>query len=234
MATFADLDNKLKGVGQKRGRNMSEKKVGNNTYAVRNTDGSIGLRLHKTQVVIFYQDGRVTLHTGGWRSVTTKARINEWIPGAWRVAQTKGQWGLWNTETKEERPFVEGMKLPGEYLPSPESPVTALAIKMNPKAFGYSPRMAALLGAVLGHDYGARDSRGGHITSLAITSDGFVVGASTASDGGAFLGTVADLARNLALLVADANLTPEETALFTATLKDRVTDYSGHLVKKND
>jgi hypothetical protein len=59
--------------------------------------------------------------------------------------------------------------------------------------------MTAIVGAIIGHDYGVRDSRGGLLTGLSITSDGFVTAYSTASDGGgAFLGTADDLVRNLA------------------------------------
>jgi hypothetical protein len=73
------------------------------------------------------------------------------------------------------------------------------AERLNPANLGYSPRMTAIVGAIIGHDYGVRDSRGGLLTGLSITSDGFVTAYSTASDGGgAFLGTADDLDRNLA------------------------------------
>jgi hypothetical protein len=50
----------------------------------------IAVRLHSTHIVKFYEDGRVTLHTGGWRTVTTKDRINEFITG--RVYQKNHDW----------------------------------------------------------------------------------------------------------------------------------------------
>jgi hypothetical protein len=39
----------------------------------------------------------------------------------------------------------------------------------------YSPMMAGITGAIVGHEYGARDPRGGKLNGLSITSDGFVI-----------------------------------------------------------
>jgi hypothetical protein len=60
-------------------------KLGNNTWL--ELTGSdpvhdyIAVRLHNTQIVKFWADGSVTLHTGGWYRVTTKDRLNEFIRG---------------------------------------------------------------------------------------------------------------------------------------------------------
>jgi hypothetical protein len=79
------------------------------------------------------------------------------------------------------------------------SQLAEFAERINPTNLGYSPRMTAIVGAIIGYDYGVRDSRGGRLTSLAITADGFVMADSTASDGGgAFIGSASDLDRNLA------------------------------------
>jgi hypothetical protein len=72
------------------------------------------------------------------------------------------------------------------------------AERINPRNLGFSPKMAAIVGAIIGHDYGVRDRKGGRLTSLCITSDGYVTCGSTASDGGgAFIGSAEDLDRNL-------------------------------------
>ena len=60
-----------------------QRKLGNNTYLVReNTpEGPVyGIQLHGTEVVRYYPDGSVTLHTGGYRTQTTKSRINSYVP----------------------------------------------------------------------------------------------------------------------------------------------------------
>ena len=62
----------------------SSVRLGNNTYLMRVAYDSqiiIAVILHATQIVRFYPDGRVTLHTGGYHTVTTKDRINQFIKG---------------------------------------------------------------------------------------------------------------------------------------------------------
>lgn len=68
------------GLGNRRSR-----KVANNTYLERKGDGSISLRLHDTDVVNFRPDGSVAVDTGGWFTNTTRARINDVLPGGWQL-----------------------------------------------------------------------------------------------------------------------------------------------------
>lgn len=68
-----------------------------------------------------------------------------------------------------------------------------LAERIHPRKYNFSPRFAALLGAIIGHDYGVTDRKGSAVSSFSITSDGFIVSSSNA-----FLGDAADLERNLA------------------------------------
>lgn len=75
----------------------SSVRLGNNTFLERvQEDESFNLmivvRLHRTNIVQFHSDGRVTLHTGGYYTVTTKERINQFIKG--RVYQKAHQWYL--------------------------------------------------------------------------------------------------------------------------------------------
>ena len=102
------------------------------------------------------------------------------------------------------------------------------AERINPRNLGFSPKMAAIVGAIIGHDYGVRDGRGGKLSSLSITSDGYVMASSTASDGGgAFFGSADDLDRNveqytLALHDAASNEDAEE---FERLCKANITDW---------
>jgi hypothetical protein len=75
------------------------------THAERMGNGSITLRYHGTPVVTYFPDGRITLRTGGWRTATTKARINQFSP--FHVWQSKREWFV-NDGTATE-PFVEGV-----------------------------------------------------------------------------------------------------------------------------
>jgi len=100
-----------------------------------------------------------------------------------------------------------------------------LSDKLNPLKLGFSPFMAAVVGAIIEHDYGVRDRKGGRLTGLSITSDGFVVASSTAHESGALLGSVDDLDRNLALLLQDADLDREERKEFAELYQSHVADW---------
>lgn len=86
-------------------RNANRRKVGNNTYAEILHDNSVGIMLHSTYVVKIHPDDTYTLQTGGWQTVTTKDRINQYSPV--RVYQRKYEWFV-NINGKEY-PFMEGM-----------------------------------------------------------------------------------------------------------------------------
>ena len=75
------------------GRCSKSRKLANNTYLERINSDTIAVRLHDTDVVTFHSDGRTVLNTGGWRTVTTKERMNRFSPfavwtrnGVWYVA----------------------------------------------------------------------------------------------------------------------------------------------------
>lgn len=76
------------------GRCSKQRKLGNNTYAIRRED-CLTIRLHSTDILAFKPDGTATVNTGGWRTVTTKARLNEYLPSG-SIAQRNGQW-YWHT-----------------------------------------------------------------------------------------------------------------------------------------
>ncbi len=70
-------------------KNRQSRKVGNNTYLERYSD-YIAVRLHWTEVVRYLPNGDVQLNSGGYRTATTKARINEFSPAS--VYQRDFQW----------------------------------------------------------------------------------------------------------------------------------------------
>ena len=99
------------------------------------------------------------------------------------------------------------------------------AERINPRNLGFSPKMTAIVGAIIGHDYGVRDRKGGYLTALSITSDGYVMAQSTAHESGAFVGNAADLDRNLAdyrfTLAAENDEDAEEfDRLYAANVRD--------------
>lgn len=76
--------------GKLTGRNHDSRKLGNNTYLVRRNDGKIAITLHATDIITLSPSGDITLNSGGWRTVTTKSRLNEYAPVA--IGQRNGQW----------------------------------------------------------------------------------------------------------------------------------------------
>ena len=85
-------------------------KLGNNTWLENFPDGIKAVRLHDTYIVQFWPDGRVTLYSGGYRTVTTKDRMNQFISG--HVSQKNCKWFYTSRllgEDYETVPFVEGM-----------------------------------------------------------------------------------------------------------------------------
>jgi hypothetical protein len=94
--------------------NRDSLRLGNNTYLVsrfspEENDKHIAIRLHNTDIVKFYSNGRITLHTGGYQTVTTKERMNHFIAG--RVYQKNHAWFYAESALDWDNPvdFEEGM-----------------------------------------------------------------------------------------------------------------------------
>lgn len=79
-------------------------KLENNTYLERLTADEIGVKLHSTIVVRYHRNGSVKVYSGGWHTVTTKARINDYSLA--RIHQRKSAWYFANGE-----PFTEGAEV---------------------------------------------------------------------------------------------------------------------------
>jgi hypothetical protein len=76
------------------------RKLCNNTYLQRRADGTIAVKLHATDVLIFRPDDSVEYQTGGWHTVTTKERMNNYgADGRW-IWQDKG---IWTIGTRDKR-----------------------------------------------------------------------------------------------------------------------------------
>lgn len=86
-------------------RNKDSRKIGNNTYAEILSDDTVGIKLHSTYVVKIRADGTYTLNSGGWQTVTTKDRINQYSPV--RVYQRDYTWYV--TINGKEMPYMDGM-----------------------------------------------------------------------------------------------------------------------------
>ena len=68
------------------------RKVANNTYLKRLENDDVVLRLHETDILTAKPNGSVVVNTGSWRTVTTKARLNDWIKDGLGIYQNRGVW----------------------------------------------------------------------------------------------------------------------------------------------
>lgn len=68
---------------------VSSKKVKNNTRLTIYTNGDKVLRLHSTDI-IKWQGDKIILNTGGWDTITTRARFNEFLSPEVRIFRKKG------------------------------------------------------------------------------------------------------------------------------------------------
>jgi hypothetical protein len=95
--TFSKALDKLDG--------RDSRKIANNTYLERIAADAVAVVLHGTAVVTFRRDGTCTLDSGGWKTATTKDRINNFSP--FRVSQVRGVWLV--RINGDDVPFVDGM-----------------------------------------------------------------------------------------------------------------------------
>lgn len=103
---YSDADAKLTG------RNRERRKLANNTYLERRAENAIAVRLHSTDILTYHADDSVTLNSGGWRTVTTKARMNDYIGHGLRISQERGQWYIWDyAQRKDVAVYADGMTI---------------------------------------------------------------------------------------------------------------------------
>lgn len=98
-----------------------------NTWLQRETDGerviSYALVFHNTKIIRYLPDGRISLNSGGYRTATTKHRMNQFSPV--KVASVKGEWVVYPPTVKRTDrafdwdnpvPFVDHDVLNPDYL----------------------------------------------------------------------------------------------------------------------
>lgn len=88
-------------------RNVRNVKGKRSTQVVRLSPDEIALRYHGTSVVTWHRNGDVVLRSNGFRTVTTKARINDAAPC--RVWQHRFEWFVGQSSRLPVVPFTEGM-----------------------------------------------------------------------------------------------------------------------------
>jgi len=119
----------------------TDRPAANNTRVQLRDGGKIALRLHGTDVVTWNPDGSAVLNSGGWRTPTTKARINDATPA--RIYQKGGIW-----YHRDGHPFADGDTInpDGSRLVSLAAPDTVKeARELSRRIAKYSRDFAAAL-----------------------------------------------------------------------------------------
>lgn len=70
----------------------TRRKIAHNTYLL-NTNGVITIRLHNTDVLTIAKD-KLVLNSGGYRTHTTKGRLNDLLPPGYSLCAENGLWYL--------------------------------------------------------------------------------------------------------------------------------------------
>lgn len=83
-----------------------KRKIDNNTYLVVHSN-AYALKLHDTEIVQYWPDRSIELYAGGWRTPTTKARMNDYTPASiWQGD------GLWTCQWMgKSYPYADHMRL---------------------------------------------------------------------------------------------------------------------------
>jgi hypothetical protein len=71
-------------------------KVDGNTWLVLYENGTIGVRVHKTDIITVTPDDTMVVDTGGWETRLTQRRLADWLPGGWRIYSQDSTWYWWN------------------------------------------------------------------------------------------------------------------------------------------
>lgn len=91
------------------------KLIANNTVEYYKEDGTKVIRLHQTDILEFHPDGTLMFNSGGWKTPTTKDRMNKHQSSA-TIIQNKGLWYLstssnpWNDKDSWVS-FFDGIKI---------------------------------------------------------------------------------------------------------------------------
>lgn len=119
-----------------------QRKLANNTTVIRLSDDAIGVKLHSTIIVEYYDDGRVILRSGGHHTRTTAQRINQLLPPGASVFQKAYTWYV--SIRGETREFHEGITLMDDFH-APVSYPEPFPILVGDEAKAYQPTAVSRL-----------------------------------------------------------------------------------------
>lgn len=88
------------------------KKINHHTYIVPADNEAVAVRLHETNIVTFAPDGTITLNSGGWRTATTKERMNDALRDhGVQITASNGMWYVGGSLFYENIAIKDGVVL---------------------------------------------------------------------------------------------------------------------------
>lgn len=90
---------------------FSPKIIARNTFRYTVGDETV-IRLHATDIVRKRPDGSVILESGGWKTVTTKDRMNGALPAGYSLSQSSGMWSIRRHSDGASVAYFDGIQVP--------------------------------------------------------------------------------------------------------------------------
>lgn len=108
--TYRNLEQKFQQKRLRRDGPEEYFKVDRNTILVRDVQaGTIAVRFHTTDIITVTPDDTLTVNVGPWETVTSLARLNDWLPGGWGIYRQNNSW-WWNVYRHNDEEANPGFK----------------------------------------------------------------------------------------------------------------------------
>jgi len=97
-------------------RDRAERKIGHNTYAIRQDSTTIIVKFHNSIIVeLNYKQRTIKLYNDGYFTSTTKERLNQFIPAGYRIFQQAGQWYVYEHASGINYIWSEGITFTADH-----------------------------------------------------------------------------------------------------------------------
>lgn len=134
-----DYQGWLAKIQAKRGGYRDRIKLERNTWAILHPDGDIGIRLHATDIITIHPNNTLTVDNGGWDTMVTMARLNDYLPAGWGIFTHQGEW-FWYVRTtglgtdnfeilRARQPYTNGDEIDEDGVLHPKQPAQELPPK---------------------------------------------------------------------------------------------------------
>lgn len=106
MKTIKNYSDAINYLGTK-----SERPYANNTRVAKADFENIKITYHGNWIVTLYPDDSISLFACGWKTITTKERLNWFLPDGFSVYQEKSVWYLSDRQAQKRYIFADGITI---------------------------------------------------------------------------------------------------------------------------